>query len=166
METTLVELRPLTLTDLDTVVALIGEVMDNEKASWAHTALSRHFQLQTHGFNDGRTYFAAMEDAQLRGISGLHYYDWGPRENVWLGWFAVQTSAQGQGLGKQMLRGVEAIARAQGHRKLLVETYDSPVFAKAHRFYAHQGYTLAGKIHSYFPEDVAMIVLQKSLTYA
>lgn len=163
METMVTKLRPLMLTDLDVVVALIREAMDDDKANWSRTALNRHFQLKAHRVDDGRSYFAAMEDAQLQGICGLHYYDWGPRENVWLGWFAVRPSAQGQGLGAHMLRDVEAMARARGHERLFVETYDSPFFASAHRFYARQGYTMAGNVQCYFPEGVAMLVLQKHL---
>ena len=63
--------------------------MNPDEGTWARLTIERHFALRAKGLEDGRHYFALLVDGTLAGITGLHHYEWGPEENVWLGWFAV-----------------------------------------------------------------------------
>ncbi|HKZ17682.1 MAG TPA: GNAT family N-acetyltransferase, partial [Geobacteraceae bacterium] len=94
---------------------------------------------------------------------GLHHYEWGPDENVWLGWFAVSPKLQGQGIGALLMRETEQAAKTLGYRKLFIETYDSPTFSRAMRFYAKAGFRKAGTIENYLPDGSPMVVFLKEL---
>ena len=143
--------------------ALIGEAMNPDEGTWAQVTIERHFGLRAKGFEDGRKYFALLVDETLVGITGLHHYEWGPDENVWLGWFAVSPRLQGHGLGVRLMAETERAAQAIGYRKLLIETYDSATFSRAIRFYAHAGFRKAGRIENYLPDGSAMVVFLKEL---
>ncbi len=145
------------------VVALISAAMNPDEGAWAAETLERHFRLRALGVDDGRRYFVLRPDGSLEGVTGLHRYEWGPRENVWLGWFAVAPARHGAGLGAVLLRETEEAARGLGYRKLFVETYGSATFARALRFYEKAGFRRVGRIEEYLPDGSPMIVLGKVL---
>jgi ribosomal protein S18 acetylase RimI-like enzyme len=143
--------------------ALIGEAMNPDEGAWALVTIRRHFEMRAKGLADGRSYFALLVEGTLAGISGLHHYEWGPDENVWLGWFAVSPKLQSRGLGIRLLAETERAARALGYRKLFIETYATPTFMRAVSFYARAGFRKAGKIENYLPDGSAMLVFLKEL---
>lgn len=143
--------------------SLIGAAMNPDEGAWARLTIERHFALQSHGLEDGRHYFALLVDGKLAGISGLHHYEWGPEENVWLGWFAVSPDLQGHGLGVRLMAETEREARSLGYRKLFIETYTTPTFARAIRFYTLAGFQQAGMIENYLRDGSAMLVFLKEL---
>lgn len=108
----------------------------------------------------------AAEDGQIVGIVGLHHYDWGPPQNIWLGWFAVRPGLQNSGIGTGMLESVESRAVKLGYQKILIETYSSPEFDSARRFYTKRGYIPTGLISNYISDGIDMIVYGKSITGA
>lgn len=147
----------------DGAAALIGAAMNPDEGAWARLTIERHFALQAQGQVDGRHYFALLVDGTLAGITGLHHYEWGPEENVWLGWFALSPQLQGRGFGRRLLTETERAARSLGYRKLFVETYATPTFARAIRFYTRTGFRQAGMIENYLPDGSAMLVFLKEL---
>lgn len=156
----LLELQPQMT---DEAAALIGEAMNADEEAWARLTIERHFAMQANGLDDGRRYFALLADGALAGITGLHHYEWGPDENVWLGWFAVSPQLQGRGYGARLMAETELAARALGYRKLFIETYDTPTFARAIRFYLRAGFRQAGSIGNYLPNGSPMLVFLKEL---
>ena len=142
---------------------LISEAMNTDEGAWARVTIGRHFELQAKGLEDGRHYFALLVDGVLAGISGLHHYEWGPDENVWLGWFAVSPKLQGRGFGVRLMAETERAARALGYRKLFIETYDSVTFFRAREFYKKAGFSRAGMIANYLPDSSPMVVFLKEL---
>jgi GNAT superfamily N-acetyltransferase len=147
----------------DKAAALIGEAMNPDEGTWARATIRRHFELRAKGLEDGRTYFALLVGGTLAGISGLHHYEWGPEENVWLGWFALSPKLQGRGLGIRLMTETERAAKARGFRKLFIETYDTPTFSRAIRFYSKAAFQKAGMIQNYLPDGSAMLVFLKEL---
>jgi GNAT superfamily N-acetyltransferase len=157
---------------LDTMLAedvgqtedLIATAMNPDEGRWAGVTMRRHFDLQRLGVSDGRQYFVTRDFGRVIGIVGLHHYEWGPSENVWLGWFAVAPQEQGKGLGRILLLEIQGVAYAQGFRKLFIETYGSKTFEMARVFYANQGFQEAGRIANYLPDSSDMIVFSKIIS--
>jgi GNAT superfamily N-acetyltransferase len=147
----------------DGAANLIGEAMNPDEGDWARATMGRHFEMRARNLDDGRRYFALFEDGIMAGIAGLHHYEWGPDENVWLGWFAVSPRLQGRGFGVRLMAETERAAKALGYRKLFVETYDSPTFSRAIRFYGKAGFRMAGRIENYLPDSSPMVVFLKEL---
>jgi GNAT superfamily N-acetyltransferase len=160
-QNTLLQKLPSTLADK--AAELIGEAMNPDEGAWARVTIRRHFELAAKHLEDGRHYFALLVDGSLAGVTGLHHYEWGPEENVWLGWFALSPKLQGSGLGVRLMVETEKAARALHYRKLFIETYETPTFARAIRFYIKAGFSKAGKVENYLPDGSAMLVFLKEL---
>ncbi len=100
----------------------------------------------------------------ISGIVGLHFYHWGPAENVWLAWFAVDPELRGTGLGNILLKFIIEQAQNRGYLKLYIETYSTPEFAAARTFYEAHGFERIGNVESYLPNGGDMVVFCKELT--
>lgn len=159
----LLHLEPIQADEQDSVVALIAAAMNADEARWANQTLSFYFECQAAGIDAYRRIYIVRKEADLLGVVGLHEYRWGPPENVWLSWFAVHPRHQGQGLGRGLLQTIEVRARELGYRKMFIETYEHADFARAIGFYRHLGFTDAGQIGGYLPDNSAMLVLSKLL---
>ena len=108
------QLQEMQAQDIASVCHLIAEAMSVEEAKRARQTFDFHFKCNTHGLDDGRRYFIHTQDGRVAAVTGLHHYDWGPRENVWLAWFAVHPDLQRQGLGRDLLKAMEGHIVGQG----------------------------------------------------
>ena len=160
------ELTPMDSSDMEAAADLVSRAMNADEGRWAARTMRFHFDCRQHGIDDGRTYYVYRQDGAIRGLVGLHHVLWGPEENVWLAWFAVDTACQGQGLGRRLLAAIEKVAVGKGFRKLLVETYEHADFEKARRFYENNGFHEAGRIAGYLSDGSAMIVYSRSIGHA
>ncbi len=149
--------------DIEDACHLIAESMNADEAAWAEKTIRFHFQCKNHDLDDGRHYFTYLAEKRIKALVGLHHYEWGPEENVWLAWFAVHPQLQGKGLGKSLLQSAEEMAKSMGFMKLFVETYSHPDFQKALKFYTAHGFKKAGTIADYLPGSHDMIVFKKNL---
>jgi len=153
--------------DITPCVRLIRRAMDDDEARQARQTFRFHFACRRHGLDDGRAYYVLDADATICGLAGLHHYHWGPPENVWLAWFAVDPARQGRGLGTLLLEAMTHEARRRGYTKFFVETYSTPQFARARAFYRAHGFIQAGRVRSYLAADAGdMIVFFKILSQA
>jgi len=149
--------------DVQEATDLVLRAMNAEEGRWAARTMQFHFDCRRHEIDDGRTYYVCRQNSAIHGLVGLHHVLWGPEENVWLAWFAVEPACQGQGLGRKLLAAIEKVAVGKGFRKLLVETYEHVDFAKARRFYENNGFHEAGRIAGYLSDGSAMIVYAKAI---
>ena len=149
--------------DIEEAVALIARTMNPAESQWARRTMAYHFKCANNGIDDGRTYFVWRSANTISGLVGLHHYVWGPEQNVWLSWFAIDSTIQRQGHGSALLKAIESIALEQGYRKFLVETYTHVDFASARHFYASQGFSKLGYISNYLDDGSDMIVYGKEL---
>jgi GNAT superfamily N-acetyltransferase len=156
-------LQKMSAGDIDSAVELIASAMNCHEAAWAKTTMEFHFECLRHKLIDGRSYYIWKEGDSIVGLAGLHNYIWGPKENVWLAWFAVDPAYQGKGYGSRMLSEIEKLAVSMGYKKFFVETYDNPVFDKARSFYRARGFFKAGLVNNYLPDNSPMVVYQKLL---
>jgi GNAT superfamily N-acetyltransferase len=157
------KLDPMDAADIDAVVSLVTRAMNADEGRWARRTMEFHFGCRNHALDDGRSYFVWRRDGRIVGLVGLHHTIWGPEQNVWLAWFAVDPECQGQGLGLKLLSGIESLAEQLGFGKLLVETYEHPDFDKARRFYEKNGFEQVGQVNDYLPDGSAMIVYGKRI---
>ncbi|HEV7992105.1 MAG TPA: GNAT family N-acetyltransferase [Gemmatimonadaceae bacterium] len=79
-------------------------------------------------------------------------------------WLAVDPAAQGKGIGRALVRGVERDLRARGARLLLVETSSRPDYENTRAFYARCGYTEAARIRDFYAPADDRIMLTTRLT--
>lgn len=158
-----IKLELLPETDVPQTVSLIRLAMNPDEAAWAEKTFGAHFACKEHGIDDGRNYFICRDGEQISGLVGLHNYNWGPPENVWLAWFAVHPDCQRKGLGSALIDSIEKRATEMGYTALFIETYEHNDFAKARAFYQAKGFTQSGRIDSYLPDGSAMIVYRKGL---
>lgn len=152
--------------DIPDAVNLIKHAMNDDEADWANMTMNYHFGCASNHLDDGRYYYVWQNDTKVVGITGLHHYNWGPKENVWLGWFALDPDLHGMGLGHELLDQMVLLAKEKGFKKLFIETYMSPTFEKARSFYQSKGFKLAGQIENYLPDGESMVVYMKELEEA
>ena len=157
------KLDPMDAADIDAAVSLVSRAMNADEGRWARRTMEFHFGCRNHALDDGRSYFVWRRDGRIVGLVGLHHTIWGPEQNVWLAWFAVDPDCQGQGLGRRLLREIERLGVGTGFRKLLVETYAHRDFDKARQFYEKNGFKPSGRIEDYLPDGSAMIVYAKRM---
>ena len=151
-------LRPLRPADLPATAQLIGRAMNLEEQAYAERVFAQYFESQRLGIDDGRSLLVLVSGDALIGITGLHHYAWGPPENVWLSWFAVDPVYQGRGFGSRLLHEAIGAARSRGFRKMFIETYSSATFERARGFYTVRGFKQIGVVENYLPDGAAMIV--------
>jgi len=143
---------------VDEAVELVSKAMNADEGKWARNTMELYFTSKRHGIDSGREYYVWRDGGQICGLVGLHRHIWGPKENVWLSWFAVHPDWQGQGAGGALIDAIRKQAVRNGHKKLLVETYDSKTFDKARSFYEGKGFRQIGRIENYLPDGSAMVV--------
>jgi GNAT superfamily N-acetyltransferase len=158
-----VALEPMSEGDVEEAVSVISAGMNENEAEWARETFAFYFACEKHGLESGREYYVWRHSGEVCGLVGLHRYRWGPRENVWLSWFAVHPRQQRQGFGRALIAKIVERAQGRGYRKLLVETYDGPTFDKARSFYAANGFREWGRVEGYLPDGSCMIVFGKTI---
>lgn len=156
-------LQPMRESHIGQAVSLISRAMNPEEGGYAAQTLHLHFSSRKNGVDDGRILYVLATGPKIVGVVGLHHYAWGPPENVWLSWFALDPELQGQGLAPRMLEAVMAQAKRHHFMKFYIETYSTPEFARARAFYRAQGFAEVGGIPGWLPEGGAMVVLYKDL---
>jgi ribosomal protein S18 acetylase RimI-like enzyme len=79
-------------------------------------------------------------------------------------WLAVDAAAQGNGIGRTLVREVERDLAERGGRLLLVETSSRPDYEKTRAFYARCGYTESARIKDFYAPADDRILLTTRLT--
>jgi ribosomal protein S18 acetylase RimI-like enzyme len=79
-------------------------------------------------------------------------------------WLAVDPAAQGSGVGRALLRRVEAILAERGGRLVLVETSSRAEYAPAREFYARSGYSEVARVRDFYAPADDRIMLTTRLT--
>jgi len=94
------------------------------------------------------------------------YLTWGPTplaEGVYdLYWMAVATSDQGKGLGKALVRWLEAEVRKLEGRMILIETSSQPRYEPTRRFYINLDYKEVARIPDYYKDGDDRVIYAKS----
>jgi GNAT superfamily N-acetyltransferase len=156
-------IEPMSAEHIEEAVSLVSRAMNPSEGRWARKTMQYHFNCLDHAIDDGRSYYVWRQSGRLCGLVGLHHYLWGPEQNVWLSWFAVEPDLQRQGHGAALLAAIERVALQQGYRRFLIETYDHGDFDKAQAFYLAQGFAQVGRISDYIGDGSDMVIYRKDL---
>jgi ribosomal protein S18 acetylase RimI-like enzyme len=65
-------------------------------------------------------------------------------------WIAVDPKAQGRGVGRALLAGVESAVTRAGGALLLADTAAKPSYARTRAFYESAGYVVEARIRDYY----------------
>jgi len=79
-------------------------------------------------------------------------------------WIAVDPAAQGQGIGKQLLRETESEISRQGGRLLIVETSGLPKYQPTRAFYSSAGYLLEATIRNFYAPGDDLVIFTLDLS--
>jgi GNAT superfamily N-acetyltransferase len=156
--TSQISIEPMREEDIEEAVQVISLAMNSDEAKWAEETIKFYFACKRQGVDSGREYYVWRYGGRICGLVGLHRYVWGPEENVWLSWFAVQPEYQSKGAGSALMDAIKKHAIKAGYKKFFIETYEHPTFEKAHLFYKAHGFRKIGRVEDYLPDGSAMIV--------
>ena len=79
-------------------------------------------------------------------------------------WLAVDPAMQGRGVGRALVREVEAKLAGRGGRLLVVETSSRPDYDGTRKFYARSGYVEAARVRDFYAPADDRILLTTRLT--
>ena len=82
---------------------------------------------------------------------------------VWLGWFCVSAKYRNKGLGGSALTYAEERAWEIGYKEIFIETYNSPIFEPAIKFYRGRGYKEVGGCAEYLDDGTDAVFMRKVL---
>lgn len=81
--------------------------------------------------------------------------------SVW--WIVVERAEQARGIGGELLRYVESVARNANGRQLVIETSSQPKYERTRRFYLKHGYRQIAAVPNYYAEGDDMLFFGKRL---
>ena len=101
-------------------------------------------------------------DGALRGYACIGHA--GLTEASWyLYWICVHPAFQGRGVGRALQAAVEALVRARGGDKLVLETSAREGYARSRRFYETAGFAVQGRIVGFYRHGEDCIIYCKAL---
>ena len=110
-------------------------------------------------------YFQCIEDDAGR-LGGYMCYGEVPlSDRCWdLYWIAVDPKAQGHGLGRTMVRAMEADLRERRARKIFIETGGKTSYGPTRVFYEAMGYHEIARVPGFFAPGDDKVIFGKDLT--
>jgi len=160
-------IRRATTADHAAVEALCAKVFGEEVGAKAGAAVS---DLGTRLGNLGEPiafpvhsayWLAESPESELLGIVGLFAKRWIGKQNLYLGWFAVDPERQGQGIGRGLLEYAKEIAREMGARWIYTETAPEP--EATIRFYEKAGFQRCAECSDYWEEGEPLLLYRLRL---
>jgi ribosomal protein S18 acetylase RimI-like enzyme len=110
-------------------------------------------------------FFQCIEDDAGR-LGGYMCYGEVPlSDRCWdLYWIAVDPKAQGHGLGRAMVRAMEADLRERRARKVFIETGGKTSYGPTRSFYEAMGYNEIARVPGFFAPGDDKVIFGKDLT--
>ena len=121
--------------------------------------------LQMGAGGSGYNFWVERNNDTVRG-----YVCFGPRaltqDAFDLYWIAVDPTAQGQGVGKQLMAEAEKQILRLGGRLVIVETSGLPKYEPTRAFYLAADYTLEARIRNFYAPGDDLVIFTKDLSLA
>jgi ribosomal protein S18 acetylase RimI-like enzyme len=112
------------------------------------------------GSRSGYSFIFAEQAGSLLG-----YCAWGKvpltRGSYDLYWIAVAPAAQGQGLGRELMRRVEHAVGRRGGGGLYIETSSRPQYGRTRRFYLGAGYREVARLRDFYAPGDHKVMFRK-----
>jgi ribosomal protein S18 acetylase RimI-like enzyme len=97
----------------------------------------------------------------------LGYAAWGnaplTQRTFDLYWIVVSPAAQGQGIGRALLRSVERAVDARGGGNLYIETSSRTAYRRTRRFYREAGYAEVARLRDYYAPGDHKVMFCKAI---
>ena len=155
-------IRPVTLHDAERLIELTESTtfFQPHEIDALHGVLEAHFEGDT-----GHACYASATGGKIDGYVYLGEADMADRTwYIW--WIAVDPSAQGRGVGKDLLKFAEDEARRRGGRVMFIETSGLPSYEPTRRFYLKNGYDKEAVLRDYYRDGDDLVIFRKRLTVA
>ena len=81
-------------------------------------------------------YFVLIQDDKVLGLTGLYQEKEDDEHECWLGWFCIDESARGLGIGRKLLEFSIETTQYLDFKKLHLYTYDSDFYKSDEAFFA------------------------------
>lgn len=78
-------------------------------------------------------------------------------------WIVVAPAAQGQGVGRALLRQVETAVAARGGGSLYIETSSRKAYVRTRRFYREAGYAQVARLRDYYAPGDHKVMFCKAI---
>lgn len=154
-------IRPMQAADRET----LHEILVRTEA-FSPAEIQVALELIDHALNrPGQTdyIFHCIED-QGRLAGYMCYGEVPLSDRCWdLYWIAVDPKAQGAGLGRKMVRFMEADLRERRARKIFIETGGKTSYGATRSFYERAGYAEIARIADFFAVDDDKVIFGKDL---
>jgi GNAT superfamily N-acetyltransferase len=116
------------------------------------------------GVPEQQDYRIVVVENERREVAG--YLTWGPTpmaEDAYdLYWMAVSPSEQGKGLGKALVRWLEAEVLRVNGRMIIIETSSQPLYHATRQFYINLDYREVARIPDYYRKGDDRVIYAKS----
>ncbi len=155
-------IRPMALTDLDAVGAIIGE-FSAEDGKLARGYYETYFEKENHAEDNLEQNHVAQLQDQVVGVTGLYQDKYGWPGILWINWLYVNASHRGRGIGTALLNFTIETARELGCRKLYLDTSSDAIYSAATALYERSGFTLEGELRDYYEEGEHYLIFGMSL---
>ncbi len=133
----------------------VAEVLPLERELFAPEGWSERLFWSELGQVDSRHYLVAVDGAAVVGYAGLCDYP----DEAFVQTLAVAPSAQGQGVGAQLLDALLTEAGRRGQRTVSLEVRDGN--ESAQRLYARHGFVRSGVRRGYYAGGVDAVLLTR-----
>jgi len=154
-------IRPTTGSDAYEIVRMVehGGVFTTDEARAVEGLLDYYFRTAD---QDEYLFITADEDGTPAGFACYGRIAL-TQKNFELNWIATNPAAVRKGVGTELLKAVEELARERGGRFLNLETSSTEPYAAARAFYERHGYTVMATIPDYYSDGDAMLIFRKEL---
>lgn len=146
---------------IDTLVRETGFFSDEERA----VAVELVSEALARGSASGYAFVFADSTDDPRRLLGYTCY--GPipatQSSFDLYWIAVAPAGQRQGLGSELLRATERLARAAGATRMYVDTSGRAQYAPTRAFYERAGYRPAAVLEDFYAPGDSKVLYARTL---
>ena len=108
--------------------------------------------------NPDERHYVAQLGGDIVALSGVRLDTEGGDQVWWLSWFFVQLGLRRSGIGTAMFARALEHARAQGGRKIFVDTSSLPGFAPARGFLQARGCVEEGRLIDFYADGDHMVL--------
>lgn len=137
-------IKPLDLLTLNQATALRDQIFLQltklEQATLASSLESKQTDVHKEMGIDTLDYWVAVKEERVVGLIGLYTEHKDHEDTVWLGWYCVDPSERGMGLGEVLLDYAIAESKKRNYKWLKLYTTTSELYASARRLYVKKGF--------------------------
>lgn len=151
----IIEIIPLTKKYLNDGITLVKSIFKDEgkslrrelEASVDERKFSKYIKKYDRDMKSLEYFIALDKNEKVLGIIGLYSISKDFQDTYWLGWYCVDISERGKGIGKSLLDYAINVAKKRGKKYLCLFTSTDKNEAKAQKIYEKSGFFITKTVH-------------------